>query len=152
MLSFGSELSTLERIGKNTGYSASETFKDCVRQSMRIDANSLGQQDKLHFRVKINGQRLSELLSNYMDGHVIAESRRRNPNRSPKLLFVGELLSLPYDIEVSFHFDRAENKIGFLKSHRPQRTKETWIEHILIRAVNAMDNSLIFADLEGTNQ
>lgn len=151
MLSFGSELSTLEKIGKNTGYSASETFKDAVRQSMRLDCNALGEQDRHQFRVIINTQKLSDLLNNYMDGLVISESRRRNPNCSPKLSFVGELLNLGHNIEVSFHFDRAANKVGFLKSHRPLRQKETWLENVLIRAINAMDNSLIFAELEGGN-
>jgi hypothetical protein len=149
MLNFGDELRTLEKIGKNTGYSASETFKDSVRQSIRIESNSLGEQDKHQFRVKINARKLGDLLANYLDGTVIAQSRRRTPNNAPKLFFVGELLNLGHDIEISFHFNRAENKVGFLKSHRPQRTKETWLETVLIRAINAMDNSIVFADLEG---
>jgi len=150
MLSFGSELSTLERIGKNTGYSASETFKDTVRQSMRIECNSSG--DKHQFRVRIKGRKLSDLLNNYLDGNVVAEARRRNETHKPELLFIGELLNLEYDIEVSFHFNREKNKVSFIKTLRPLRTKETWLENVLISAVNAMDNSLIFADLEGTNQ
>ncbi len=148
MLNFGDELRTLEKIGKNTGYSASETFKDCVRQSLQIQCNSLGEQDKHHFRVIINAQKLSNILSNYMDGNVLSESRRRNPNCSPKLFFVGELFNLGHNIEVSFHFDREQNKVSFIKTHRPLRAKETWLEKILINAVHSMDNSLIFAKLE----
>jgi hypothetical protein len=147
MLSFGSELSTLERIGKNTGYSASATLKDCVKQSMRTECNSSG--DKHQFRVKIKGRKLSDLLNNYLDGNVISESRRRNQTRTPELLFVGELLNLEYDIEVSFHFNREENRVSFIKTHRPLRTNETWLEKILLRAVNAMDDSIVFTDLGG---
>ena len=150
MLNFGDELRTLEQIGKAT-YSPSETFKDSVRQSMQIQCNSLGEQDKHQFRVKINARKLAQLLANYLDGNIVAESRRRTPTHAPTLWFVGELLNLGHDIEISFHFDRAENKVGFLKSHSPQQTKETWLETVLIRAINAMNGSIVFQDLEGSD-
>lgn len=149
MLNFGDELRTLEKIGKNTGYSASATFKDCVRQSMRIECNSLGEQDRHQFRVKINTRKLGDLLTNYLDGNIVAASRRRTPNNAPKLWFVGELFNLGHDIEVSFHFTRETNRVSFVKTHRPRRSRETWLENVLMRAVEQMNRSIVFADLEG---
>ena len=138
------QLKALEAIGKNTGYSAAATFMDVIRQCVTVHINDTNRQHRLQFRVMIKATQLSDLLANTMDGSVIANARRRNPNKEAELAFVGECLDLPNDIDLSFIFDRDENKIHFLKSATPIKHR-TWIEDRLTYAINTMDDSIHFA-------
>ena len=132
MLSFGDRLKQFDQHDNRQEYPASETFKNCVRQSMRINCDSSAHENQHQFNVTLSAKKLSELLSASL----------------PQVPFENELVMSQYDIEVNFRFSKDTNRVSHIKSFRPAQFKEAWLENVLIRAIKAMDNSIVFADLE----
>ena len=132
MLSFVDRLKQFDQHDNSQEYPASETFKNCVRQSMRIYCDSSAHENQHQFNVTISAKQLSDLLSASL----------------PQVASVNEWVISHCDMEVHFRFSRDTNRISHIKSFRPAQFKEAWLENVLIRAIKAMDNSIVFADLE----
>jgi hypothetical protein len=132
MMSFGDRLKEFDQHDNRQEYPASETFKNCVRQSMRINCDSSAHENQHQFNVTISAKKLSDLLSASL----------------PQVASVNELVISHYDIEVIFRFSGDTNRVSHIKSFRPAQIKEAWLENVLIQAIEAMDNSIVFADLE----
>ena len=132
MLSFGDRLKEFDQHDNSQEYPASETFKNCVRQSMRINCDSSAHENQHQFNVTISAKKLSDLLSASL----------------PQVASVNELVISHYDIEVIFRFSGDTNRVSHIKSFRPAQIKEAWLENVLIRAIRAMDNSIVFAEFE----
>ena len=138
-------VSRLDRISQKTASNGSLKLLEAIRQALTIHVGETNVAGRYHVRVNVKSRQLNDLLVDVLDGNVIAAAKNRTQQEPPELAFINELITARDDIVIQCVFDEGQNTIEHItRVNRKTRTKETWLEAHIIRALENCHGSIVF--------
>ena len=131
------QIKLFAKVAQKTGGTSVEKFTNAVRRSLRVEVKPMSKDGTAtHVRLLTSVRRLKDLILAGLDNNLIAKARRRTPNTSPELHFLGEVLEAETDYIFTFTHNAKDNSILLIRNNNKHWAgKSSWLENLIFRSI-----------------